>query len=327
MLMVSVHSMQGNARVVNYTGIIRGATQRLVKNELYDYHDDSEITRLDDIMLGLQTGKGSQNINVLEDDEYLNKLEVLSKEWEELKELIYEYRDNHKVESTLYIKSEHYFATADKVVSLAESYSDGIARNLKSLEVSITLTIVIMLLVLLFQLGYEVRSNRVLNKIAYIDAQTGLPNKRGCDEKLNELFTQNHDKNVCCIIFDINNLKVANDNFGHFVGDALITSFASLLRRYMPENMFVGRFGGDEFIGIMENANKAEIIRCIEELKKTANQTLVGSTKNNILISFAYGWAFSDEYPNYTIKALMDIADKNMYENKKNMKAKLCNDK
>ena len=174
-----------------------------------------------------------------------------------------------------------------------------------------------MLFVLLYQLSYEVRSNRVLNKIAYIDAQTGLPNKRGCEEKLNELFTLDRDKNVCCIIFDINNLKVANDNFGHFVGDALITSFASLLRRYMPENMFVGRFGGDEFIGIMENANECEIIRCIEELKKAANQTIVGSTKNKILISFAYGYAFSSEYPSYTIKTLMDIADKNMYQNKK----------
>ena len=58
-------------------------------------------------------------------------------------------------------------------------------------------------------------------------------------------------------------LEIHNDNFGHFVGDALITSFASLLRRYMPESMFVGRFGGDEFIGIMDDTNECEINHCI----------------------------------------------------------------
>ena len=320
--MTLVNNMQGNARVVNYTGIVRGATQRLVKNELYNYHDDKQITNLDNIIIELKTGEGEQNLTVLKDEDYLSKLDILSNEWDNLKHLIYIYRSDSSIEDKLYITSEHYFKTADNLVTAAEHYSDGIAKKLKALEITITLTIIIMLIILLYQLSHEIKNNRILNKIAYIDCQTGLPNKRGCEEKMRELLTLDSEKNICCILFDINNLKYANDNFGHLVGDALITSFASLLRRAMPESMFVGRFGGDEFIAIGEANNPNDIETSIEKLKKAATQTVIGSSDNKVIISFAYGIAYSNEYPSCTIKTLMDIADKNMYQNKIMMKAK-----
>ena len=50
------------------------------------------------------------------------------------------------------------------------------------------------------------------------------------------------------IMFDLNNLKRANDTYGHAVGDQLITNFARLLRNAIPAKDFVGRYGGDEFI-------------------------------------------------------------------------------
>mgnify|MGYP000744985677 CR=1 FL=1 len=45
--LVSIHNLQGNARVINYTGVVRGATQRLVKEELKGRADDALIARLD----------------------------------------------------------------------------------------------------------------------------------------------------------------------------------------------------------------------------------------------------------------------------------------
>ena len=48
--LVSIHNLQGNARVINYTGVVRGATQRLVKEELKGRADDALIARLDGIM-------------------------------------------------------------------------------------------------------------------------------------------------------------------------------------------------------------------------------------------------------------------------------------
>ena len=54
----SIHGLQGNARVINYAGVVRGATQRLVKQELKGQPNDVLIARLDGILTELATGEG-----------------------------------------------------------------------------------------------------------------------------------------------------------------------------------------------------------------------------------------------------------------------------
>ena len=68
------------------------------------------------------------------------------------------------------------------------------------------------------------------------------------------------------IMFDLNNLKRANDTYGHAVGDQLITNFARLLRNAIPAKDFVGRYGGDEFIAIITQTTKKEILNIMDEM-------------------------------------------------------------
>ncbi len=53
----------GDSRIINYTGIVRGATQKLVKNEISGDLNDPLINRLDGILYDLQTGKGDYQLN------------------------------------------------------------------------------------------------------------------------------------------------------------------------------------------------------------------------------------------------------------------------
>ena len=68
--LVSIH----NARVINYTGVVRGATQRLVKEELKGRADDALIARLDGIMEELATGVGANRLIRLNDQAYQDLL-------------------------------------------------------------------------------------------------------------------------------------------------------------------------------------------------------------------------------------------------------------
>lgn len=61
--LISIHGLQGNSRVINYTGVVRGATQRLVKQELNGQHNDALIKRLDGILAELATGEGGNNLS------------------------------------------------------------------------------------------------------------------------------------------------------------------------------------------------------------------------------------------------------------------------
>lgn len=322
-MIMGINNIQGNARIVNYAGVVRGATQRLVKNELRGIKNDEEIARMDRILLGLQTGKGSLDLEVMRDPIYQQKLHFLAEEWDLLKQTIYEVRKDATKSDELYELSEVFFIVADKTVTAAELYTEKLAHDLKIIERLTILNIVLLLSFLLMKIVFEIKKNHRLNYIAFVDPNTGLPNKRSCEEKLNETKFLNAEQNICCFMFDLNNLKMVNDTMGHKCGDALITSFASLLRRSAPANMFIGRFGGDEFIGILEGTNKEQIDNFTNQLK--CETTIINGieSKNQIHIDFAYGYAFSVDYPNCSQKALMDIADKKMYENKLEIKKRL----
>ena len=119
-------------------------------------------------------------------------------------------------------------------------------------------------------------------------------------------------------MFDLNNLKIANDTLGHSVGDQLIVNFANILRNVIPSKEFVGRYGGDEFVAVIRDMPKDDVIGVLEKLKEKVED--FNDHGKNIKISYAYGCAFSDDYTECTLRTLFDRADKHMYENKRLVK-------
>lgn len=115
--------MQGNARIVNYTGIVRGATQRLVKQELKGQPNDDMIHFLDGIVAELATGEGDNNLIVLPDPRFQNLVQQMQLSWTDLKTEIAQVRQG-KDTGRLYQLSEDYFLLADQTVSAAEMYSE-----------------------------------------------------------------------------------------------------------------------------------------------------------------------------------------------------------
>ena len=321
MMMAEVNHIQGNAKVINYNGIVRGATQRIIKKELYGIADDAAIKRMDNILYELRTGEGAYSLTVLHDELYLKNLQIQNDYWQKLKQYILLARNDPKQKDMLYKSSEEYFNLANETVSSAELYSDGVAKSIRILEVLIILLIVIVLICLTWTTVKTIRKNKYLDSITYIDVNTGLPNKRRCEEKLKEVNSSLQEKNLCCFMFDLNNLKVINDTLGHQWGDFLILSFASFLRQVSPSSMFIGRFGGDEFIGIYENTTKEDIQKFLDNLNNNSKNLNFTQDGKTIKIQFAYGYAFSLDYPDCSSQILMDIADKNMYKNKQLMKS------
>ena len=134
-MIVQTEKLQGTARVVNYTGLVRGATQREVKLEITGNPNDELIQYLNDIISGLQYEDGHYDLIRLNDKDYITKLNILASYWSSLKEEIekvrlYGYKNTNIVEM-----SETYFGLADEVVSAAEVYSERIAKRIRWLEI------------------------------------------------------------------------------------------------------------------------------------------------------------------------------------------------
>lgn len=162
----------------------------------------------------------------------------------------------------------------------------------------------------------------LLNK-AYEDKLTGLNNRRACEKRMKSL-DDSLDEYVYIYSFDINGLKELNDNNGHQKGDALIIAFAHILKDvYSDETDFVGRMGGDEFIAISpvieKGEKKQDKLYTLE--RKVEDVNLSGS--NDFTISFATGWTTCSRTIGDKAWDTYNRADKEMYENKKEMKSKM----
>ena len=318
-MMIQINRLQGTARVINYAGLVRGATQREVKLEITGSQNDELIKYLDDILSGLKYQDGNYDLIKLQDKEYQDKLQVQIDYWNKIKKEIEAVRSSGYENTDIVNMSETYFKMADETVSTAENYSEKIAIKIRTIEFLSALDMFCLVILIIMQTLTAMKmamNNKLLEQKAYTDAHTGLPNKNACNELLNkkDIITDS----TACIMFDLNNLKTVNDTMGHSAGDRLIMDFAQLLRSVIPEKNFVGRYGGDEFVAVIRDMPKEDVIGVLEKLKEKVED--FNDHGKNIKISYAYGWAFSDDYTECTLRTLFDRADKHMYENKRLVK-------
>ena len=129
MIMVQITRLQGTARVINYAGLVRGDTQRMVKLEITGSRSDELIKYLDDILSGLRYQDGHYELVKLYD-----KLQVQSDYWEKLKKEIEAVRSGGYENTDIVNMSEIYFHMADETVFAAENYSEKIAVKIRTIE-------------------------------------------------------------------------------------------------------------------------------------------------------------------------------------------------
>ena len=133
-MMIQINRLQGTARVINYAGLVRGATQREVKLEITGSQNDELIKYLDDILSGLKYQDGNYDLVKLQDKEYQDKLQVQIDYWNKIKKEIEAVRSSGYENTDIVNMSETYFKMADDTVSAAEKYSEKIATKIRTIE-------------------------------------------------------------------------------------------------------------------------------------------------------------------------------------------------
>lgn len=105
--------------------------------------------------------------------------------------------------------------------------------------------------------------NQKLSHAASTDMLTGLYNRTGLYRQLELVMERIAHRRGCeavgLMFIDLDNFKYYNDTFGHHVGDVILISMADVFRRVIAARGIVSRYGGDEFLIILENTGKAEM--------------------------------------------------------------------
>lgn len=319
-IILMVSRIQGTARVVNYAGLVRGKTQRIIKLEDARMPQDDMIADVKGYIKGLRFGSEELDLVSLDDKAFQVKMEELDAYFDTLKQEIDLVRQVGYENTNIIEKSEIFFNLCDVATGLAESYSQRIATRLKQFETLTVIDIVILVFMILYELLKALRyakANRELKSKIYLDEATGLPNKNKCEE----ILTLEAEQNMAICVFDLNNLRIINNQQGHERGDLYIRSFAKSLRKGVDENQFVGRCGGDEFIVFFKNVTKEDVKRNLENIKKECAKC------SEIPLSYAAGFAYSNDFSKLTMRELFCQADKNMYIDKNQAKIKEANHK
>lgn len=319
-IILMVSRIQGTARVVNYAGLVRGKTQQIIKLEDAGMPQDEMIADVEGYIEGLRFGSEELDLVSLDDKAFQAKMEELDAYFDTLKQEIDLVRQVGYENTNIIQKSETFFSLCDVATGLAETYAQRIATRLGQFEALTVIDIVILIFMILYELIKALRyakMNRELKNKIYLDEATGLPNKNRCEE----ILTLEVEQNTALCVFDLNNLRIINNQQGHERGDLYINLFAKSLRKGVDENQFVGRYGGDEFIAFFKDVTKEDVKRNLENIKKECAKC------SEIPLSYAAGYAYSNDFSEFTMRELFCQADKNMYIDKNQAKIKEATEK
>lgn len=181
--------------------------------------------------------------------------------------------------------------------------------------------IFIAFLIYVINMGYI--SIKSINDRACIDTHTSLLNKSKCNEILDQ--ERNIKDPVAIIMFDLNGLKQVNDEQGHEVGDALIRAFAEIIKNKVDKLDFLGRYGGDEFLAVIRKANSEKVKHLLESIEEEV--IAYNKDQSVFTLSYASGYALSENHPKISLRELLEKADANMYTNKRSYKDSIEVDK
>ena len=96
------------------------------------------------------------------------------------------------------------------------------------------------------------------------------------------------NSNFAIVFYDIDYFKSINDKYGHACGDAILRSFAKILKDLTRKEDIVARYGGEEFVALIHYQDEIEVSRYIKRVKNTINETNFIYENNKIKTSILY---------------------------------------
>lgn len=150
------------------------------------------------------------------------------------------------------------------------------------------------------------------------DPLTNLYNRRYLEEFLSrQLFLALREKvPITVLMFDLDHFKRINDVHGHDAGDMVLKEFGRLLLKFVRRSDLATRFGGEEFVVILYNADKHNGKKRAEEIREAVSHLNMKYGNQDIHVTVSIGMSSFPENSREG-KALIDLADKALYTAKK----------
>ena len=162
------------------------------------------------------------------------------------------------------------------------------------------------------------QKNADLQELVGTDSLTRINNRRRFMEYLEKEFfrAQRYKQSFALGIFDIDFFKQVNDRFGHLAGDAVLVQIAAVIGQSIRSSDMVGRYGGDELVLLLPNADLRAAISFAERIRKQVEVMEFSGAEQSLKLTVSGGVASYPEVAASSIDELLRKADEALYRAK-----------
>lgn len=162
----------------------------------------------------------------------------------------------------------------------------------------------------------------VFEKKASVDYLTGTYNRDYIESTVNNWLEQaaKNNERIVCIVFDIDNFKYFNDEYGHLFGDEIIKQVSQACSDLLKDGELIGRYGGDEFLVVLKNYSLEEGIEKALKIQQTIGELQIVKEGEMVLVQVSIGIADNSSNVVTSFADLFHFADIALYKSKKSGK-------
>ena len=205
-------------------------------------------------------------------------------------EVFLHHADGHRV--PVLVRASPIYGDKGEVIGAVETFSDNTSQLLAR------------------------RKNEQLQKTVFIDTLTGIGNRRHIEMRLqSELMMYRESSDPFGLLFvDIDHFKLVNDTYGHKMGDKVIRMVANTLRHNLRAIDAIGRWGGEEFLILLNNINRDDLETVANKLHFLITQSRLDNHQISLSVTVSLGATLVTKED--TTETIIDRVDKLMYKSK-----------
>ncbi|WP_421868397.1 diguanylate cyclase [Motiliproteus sp.] len=160
----------------------------------------------------------------------------------------------------------------------------------------------------------DISDKKLAERLAVTDHLTGLSNRSKLDQQLQQQISHctRYGDNCALVMLDVDHFKQINDQFGHQIGDQVLTELSGIMRQRARETDTVGRWGGEEFLIIMPHTDLDGGMKLAEQLRQVIADYRFSTGQPQ---SASFG--VSAYQPGDTLETMTGRADDALYRAKK----------
>ncbi|MDH4285002.1 MAG: diguanylate cyclase, partial [Gallionellaceae bacterium] len=177
----------------------------------------------------------------------------------------------------------------------------------------------------LYQQLYDLNQKLILTQHnlhhqATHDALTGIYNRRAILEQLEAQLARarRHSQPLSIILLDVDHFKEFNSTYGHLAGDNVLRASASRMESCLREYDCIGRYGGEEFLAVLDNVGFETALKTAERLRHSVSADTVIFDSKQLAVTISAGVAVAENCAEVDPDKIISAADQALYKAKSN---------